>query len=98
MRFRHINNYEKNCNYFWSWVLSKFLIQKLNALGWIIYCTFRKNEIIDSLAENKAVQQVYLPAVIYILLYFFTAINFRALDWIKYKILPPIKKDTAKLP
>lgn len=51
--------------------------------------------IIDSLAENKAVQQVYLPAVIYVLLYFFTAINFRALDWIKYKILPPIKKDTA---
>lgn len=51
--------------------------------------------IIDSLAENKAVQKVYLPAVIYVLLYFFTAINFRALDWIKYKILPPIKKDTA---
>ncbi|MFM8454057.1 MAG: ABC transporter ATP-binding protein [Gammaproteobacteria bacterium] len=51
--------------------------------------------IIDSLAENKVVQQVYLPAVIYVLLYFFTAINFRALDWIKYKILPPIKKDTA---
>ena len=51
--------------------------------------------IIDSLAENKSVQKVYLPAVIYVLLYFFTAINFRALDWIKYKILPPIKKDTA---
>jgi ATP-binding cassette subfamily B protein len=51
--------------------------------------------IIDSLAENKAVQQVYLPAVIYVLLYFFTAINLTALDWIKYKILPPIKKDTT---
>ncbi len=51
--------------------------------------------IIDGLAENKAVQQVYLPAVIYVLLYSFTAINFRALDWIKCKILPPIKKDTA---
>ena len=38
--------------------------------------------IIDSLAKNKPVQQVYLPAVIYVLLYFFTAINFRALDWI----------------
>ena len=51
--------------------------------------------IIDNLAENKAASAVYLPAVIYVLLYFFTAVNFRALDWIKYKILPPIKKDTA---
>lgn len=51
--------------------------------------------IIDILAENKSVQQVYMPSVIYVLLFFFTSINFRALDWIKYKILPPIKKDTA---
>lgn len=49
--------------------------------------------IIDNLTENKSVQHVYMPATIYVLLYFFTAINFRALDWIKFKILPPIKKD-----
>ena len=51
--------------------------------------------IIDNLAENKAASAVYLPALIYVSLYFFAAVNFRALDWIKYKILPPIKKDTA---
>jgi ATP-binding cassette subfamily B protein len=53
--------------------------------------------IIDNLAENKAASAVYLPAIIYVLLYFFMAVNFRALDWIKYKILPPIKKDTAMI-
>jgi ATP-binding cassette subfamily B protein len=51
--------------------------------------------IIDNLAENKVASAVYLPAVIYVLLDFFTAVNFRALDWIKYKILPPIKKGIA---
>jgi ATP-binding cassette, subfamily B, bacterial len=67
-------------------------------ISWGIYLSlspYLLKIIIDSLAKNKPVQQVYLPAVIYVLLYFFTAINFRALDWIKYKILPPIKKDTA---
>lgn len=70
----------------------------LTGILWGVYVSlspYLLKIIIDSLAENKAVQQVYLPAVIYVLLYFFTAINFRALDWIKYKILPPIKKDTA---
>ena len=48
-------------------------------ISWGIYLSlspYLLKIIIDSLAKNKPVQQVYLPAVIYVLLYFFTALVF----------------------
>ena len=51
--------------------------------------------IIDNLSEYNSAKKVYMPATAYVLLYLFSALNFRALDCIKYKILPPIKKAIA---
>lgn len=51
--------------------------------------------IIDSLAEAKPIQNIYLPAVGYVLLYLFMALVFRAQDWLKWRILPPIKKSIS---
>ena len=70
----------------------------LTGILWGVYVSlspYLLKIIIDNLAENKAASAVYIPATIYVMMYFFKVINNRALDWIKYKTLPPIKKDTA---
>jgi ATP-binding cassette, subfamily B, bacterial len=51
--------------------------------------------IIDDLASGRNVIAVYTPAMLYVGLYFLTAISFRFYDWAKYKMLPNSKKDTA---
>lgn len=51
--------------------------------------------VVDNLSQYKTVDKVYIPAILYVALYYFIVINFRVLDWVKYKILPPIKKDIA---
>ena len=51
--------------------------------------------VIDRLSANRPVSDVYLPAFCYFLIYTASAINFRIDDWIRYKIMPVIKKDIA---
>jgi ATP-binding cassette subfamily B protein len=51
--------------------------------------------VIDGLAVSKTAQQVYLPAACYVLLYGVMAVNFRGLDWLKYKTFPSLNKDTT---
>lgn len=51
--------------------------------------------IIDALSSGSSVHAIYLPAALYVGLYFLTALSFRFYDWAKYKMLPNVKKDTA---
>lgn len=51
--------------------------------------------VIDILSANKPISDVYLPALGYFLVYAASAINFRIDDWIRYKIMPVLKKDIA---
>lgn len=70
----------------------------LTGIVWGIYVSlspYLLKIVIDNLAEFQSAQKIYMPAIGYVLLYFLTAINFRVLDWVKYKMLPVIKKDIA---
>ena len=51
--------------------------------------------VIDNLAASKSVQHILMPAILYVILFFLIGINFRVLDYIRYKMLPPLKKDIA---
>ncbi|CZG38587.1 Putative multidrug export ATP-binding/permease protein SAV1866 [Legionella pneumophila] len=89
-------------NQFWRQIIIPYryyiFLMMLTGLFWGIYISispYLLKVVIDTLADSKPIQHVYLPAIGYVVLYFITALNFRALDWIKYKILPPIKKDIA---
>ncbi len=51
--------------------------------------------IIDDLAASKPIHQIYWPGIAYVVLFFSTALNFRAYDWVVYQSFPLIKKKIA---
>ncbi len=67
-------------------------------LSWGLYNSaspYILKTIVDQLAEAKPMAVVYKPTCTYVVLYFLMAMLLRLLDWVKYKIMPPIKKDIA---
>ena len=71
------------------------LMMLITGCCWGCYVSFAPyllKIIIDNLAHTTSSQQVYLPAIAYVGFNFFMGLMFRLLDWIKYKILPAIKK------
>ena len=89
-------------NQFWRQIILPYRFYLFLMLGsgllWGLYISlspYLLKIVIDTLAESKPVNTIFLPACGYVLLYFIAALNFRAADWFRYKVLPPIKKDIA---
>ena len=91
-----------NFNQFWWQIFKPYRfyigLMMLCGLLWGVYISVSPDlpkVVIDNLASAKPIQAVYPPAIVYVISYLLVTLNFRASDWLKYKILPPIKKDIA---
>lgn len=63
--------------------------------GYVSALPYLLKLIIDGLSASKPIEALYWPAIGYVVAYGLAALNFRALDIIKYRILPPIKKSIS---